>query len=504
MSAAEPRDGTRDASSTARIPTQDAPGLGRNTGGVRLHRVPNPRWRAVPCASLRAHPRYVALPPVERVLCGASTTPVVDDAALPFVRQHTDQWIRARAGRVTTSTFALALGFWSDDFAVSHLRLPPRGRASRNAVLAAARDAVSFVAHESAREVLPHANAVTRTRCLEAVEAYNAELAAANGDDLKLAALDAGGWAVTRERAVVAAAGGARDVACALGKEQEAAALLAVLGAFPNSYLVETGAVALSGDGLGGAAGANLNLAASPDGVLVFPALGHSEDATETTLARAVEAGFRSECFAKPTRSKSKPFFKSTSKRGAPPRLAVRGVAASYFGNVFPDDETRVAVAVEVKVASPFVWSTSGLKSYNNQAQYKVDAASDGAKDHVAPIHVPQAQLEAAALRVAGTVVVSYSPVSGGANAGASLRMRYVPRDDAYVKCALEVLRANAIAEDIVGSSLTHVGSSGEETRSRFLRLVRKTKRLASSAALVADLAPIPIPDGADDVPFLR
>ena len=430
-------------------------------------------------------------------MCGASTTPVVDDAALPFVRQHTDQWINARAGRVTTSTFALALGFWSDDFAVSHLRLPPRGRASRNAVLAAARDAVS-VAHERAREVLPretNANAVTRTRCLEAVEAYNAELAAASGDDLKLAALDAGGWAVTRERAVVAAAGGARDVACALGKEQEAAALLAVLGAFPNSYLVETGAVALSGDG--GAAGANLNLAASPDGVLVFPALGHSEDATETTLARAVEAG-SSECFAKPTRSKSKPS-KSTSKRGAPPRLAVP-VAASHFGNVFLDDETRVAVAVEVKVASPFVWSTSGLKSYNNQAQYKVDAASDGAKDHVAPIHVPQAQLEAAALRVAGTVVVSYSPCSGGANAGASLRMRYVPRDDAYVKRALEVLQANAIAEDIVGEETP----SGEETRSRFLRLVRKTKRLASSAALVAELAPIPIPDGADDVPFLR
>ena len=240
MSAAEPRDGTRDASSTARIPTQDAPGLGRNTGGVRLHRVPNPRWRAVPCASLRAHPRYVALPPVERVLCGASTTPVVDDATLPFVRQHTEQWMAARAGRVTTSTFALALGFWSDDFAVSHLRLPSRGRASRDAVLAAARDATS-VAPESAREFpATNANAVTRTRCLEAVEAYNAELAAANGDDSKLAALDAGGWAVTRERAVVAAAGGARDVACALGKEQEASALLAVLGAFPNSYLVET------------------------------------------------------------------------------------------------------------------------------------------------------------------------------------------------------------------------------------------------------------------------
>ena len=408
----------------------------------------------------------------------------------------------ARAGRVTTSTFALALGFWSDDFAVSHLRLPSRGRASRDAVLAAARDATS-VAPESAREFFAtNANAVTRTRCLEAVEAYNAELAAANGDDSKLAALDAGGWAVTRERAIVAAAGGARDVACALGKEQEASALLAVLGAFPNSYLVETGAVALGGDG-GELLGAKLNLAASPDGVLVFPALGHSEDATETTLARAVEAG-SSGCFAKPTRSKSKTSksktSKSKSKKGAPPRLAVP-VAANRFGNVFPDDETpRVAVAVEVKVASPFVWSTSGLKSYNNQAQYKVDAAFDGAKDHVAPIHVPQAQLEAAALRVAGTVVVSYSPCGGGANAGASLRMRYVPRDDAYVKRALEVLQANAIAEDIVGEETP----SGEETRSRFLRLVRKTKRLASSAALVADLAPIPIPNGADDGPFLR
>lgn len=408
----------------------------------------------------------------------------------------------ARAGRVTTSTFALALGFWSDDFATSHLRLPSRGRASRDAVLAAARDATS-VAPESAREFFAtNANAVTRTRCLEAVEAYNAELAAANGDDSKLAALDAGGWAVTRERAIVAAAGGARDVACALGKEQEASALLAVLGAFPNSYLVETGAVALGGDG-GELLGAKLNLAASPDGVLVFPALGHSEDATETTLARAVEAG-SSGCFAKPTRSKSKTSksktSKSKSKKGAPPRLAVP-VAANRFGNVFPDDETpRVAVAVEVKVASPFVWSTSGLKSYNNQAQYKVDAAFDGAKDHVAPIHVPQAQLEAAALRVAGTVVVSYSPCGGGANAGASLRMRYVPRDDAYVKRALEVLQANAIAEDIVGEETP----SGEETRSRFLRLVRKTKRLASSAALVADLAPIPIPNGADDGPFLR
>jgi hypothetical protein len=72
--------------------------------------------------------------------------------------------------------------------------------------------------------------------------------------------------------------------------------------------------------------------------------------------------------------------------------------------------------------------------------------------------------------------------------------MRYVPRDDAYVETALRVLRANASAEK-------------EETTTRcrdFDKLVRRTKRLASSAALVADLAPIPIPEGADDSAFLR
>jgi hypothetical protein len=428
------------------------------------------------------------------VLSGASGAPVVDDAALPFIRQHTEQWMAARAGRVTTSTFALALGFWSDEFALAHLRLPLRGRASKEARDAAARDAVSVASEDvrvDAESAKSASDAATRARCLAAVDAYNAELAAAvaDGDDGKLAALDAGGWAITREQAVAAAAGGARDVACALGKEQEAAALLAVLGAFPNSYLVETGAVALGG--------CAANLAASPDGVLVFPALGHSEDATETTLAKVVAAGSY-ERLAKPKPSKQSKRSKQSkpSKRPKDRVAAYHSSPSSASAWPVPDipQKTRVAVAVEVKVASPFVWSTSGLKSYNNQAQYKVDAACDGAKDHVAPIHVPQAVLEAAALRVAGTVVVSYSPVSGGANAGASLRMRYVPRDDAYVETALRVLRVNASAEK-------------EETTTRcrdFDRLVRRTKRIASSAALVADLAPIPIPEGAEDSAFLR
>ena len=488
MSAVEPRDGTLSA---GYVPTHDPPGLGRNTGGVRLRRVPNPRWRAVPYASLRAHPRYVALPPVERVLSAASITPVVDDVALPFIRQHTEQWTAARAGRVTTSTFALALGFWSDDFALAHLRLPLRGRASREARDAAARDAVSVALKDITADTA-NANAGTRTRCLAAVEAYNAELAAAIADganEEKLASLDMGGWAVTREHAVAAAAGGARDVACALGKEQEAAALLAVLGAFPNSHVLEIGSVALGGGGCGA------NLAASPDGVLILPALGRSEDATETTLAKAVEAGSTGG-FAKPTRSKAKPpkLAKGAERPAAKP-LCVKSAVDECVPKNF------IAVALEVKVASPFVWSTSGLKSYNNQAQYKIDGAFDGARDSVAPGHVPQAQLEASALGLAGTAVVSYSPASGGASAGASLRMRYVPRDDAYMEAALGILRCNAIGAD--GSSKVDP-KDRDERRLRFNRLVRRTKRIASSAALVADLAPIPIPEGADGSTFLR
>ena len=262
-----------------------------------------------------------------------------------------------------------------------------------------------------------------------------------------------------------------------------------MLGAFPNSHVLEIGSVALGGGGCGA------NLAASPDGVLILPALGRSEDATETTLAKAVEAGSTGG-FAKPTRSKAKPpkLAKGAERPAAKP-LCVKSAVDECVPKNF------IAVALEVKVASPFVWSTSGLKSYNNQAQYKIDGAFDGARDSVAPGHVPQAQLEASALGLAGTAVVSYSPASGGASAGASLRMRYVPRDDAYMEAALGILRCNAIGAD--GSSKVDP-KDRDERRSRFNRLVRRTKRIASSAALVADLAPIPIPEGADGSTFLR
>ena len=470
---------------------------------------------------------------------------MIDDDTLPFIRQHTTQWVAARAGRVTTSTFALALGFWSEDFSLNHLNMPLRGRSSRDARDAAARDAVCTQTRPNNDSTDESINtSATRLKCLEAVAKYNAQLSAvaaasdfalptAFPDELLLS-LNPGGWAIAREHAIGAACGGAREVACALGKEQENAAVLAVLWAFPNSKVFETGSVALHG--------ANVNLAASPDGVLVIPGFGFSNDATETVLAKAVDAGGgtwrdtnTSVGSAKKTKKKTakkKPSRRKPSMTGddaanfspcdGAPRLATTEFENPKWCAAVP--KNHVAVALEIKVASPFRWSTSGLKSFNNQAQYKVDQSSEGARDFVAPSHVPQLQLEAACLHVAGTLCVSYSPFSAGCNAGGSLRARYVPFDQTYMDTAVRVLRDNAgVAPDTSDGSLdpgsTYIddkspsGSRRDDDdavfdsssrRTRFDWLVRNTKRIANKSTHVCDLAPVPIPPGADDNPFLR
>ena len=184
-------------------------------GGVRLHRVPNPRWRAVPARlfariSVRRAPAGRAR--VVRCLHHASRRrrhASVRSAAHRAVdgcasRARHDVHVRARARLLVGRLRDIASGSSPPASLprVGGTRSSPRRETRRRSLQKAPGE---FPA--------TNANAVTRTRCLEAVEAYNAELAAANGDDSKPRALDAGGWAVTRERAVVAAAGGARDVA---------------------------------------------------------------------------------------------------------------------------------------------------------------------------------------------------------------------------------------------------------------------------------------------------
>jgi hypothetical protein len=48
----------------------------------------------------------------------------VDDAVLPFVMQHTPEWMAAREGRITTGNFATVLGLWCTDAAMGALNLP--------------------------------------------------------------------------------------------------------------------------------------------------------------------------------------------------------------------------------------------------------------------------------------------------------------------------------------------------------------------------------------------
>ena len=92
-------------------------------------------------------------------------------------------------------------------------------------------------------------------------------------------------------------------------------------------------------------------------------------------------------------------------------------------------------------MTSPFRWSTAGLKSFNNMAQYRVDEAdADVPRDRVSPLHVPQLQLEAAAAECVGTLVVSYAPC-GNTPGGAAMRLSYVPPDEEYRRGIFSLLR---------------------------------------------------------------
>jgi hypothetical protein len=204
------------------------------------------------------------------------------------------------------------------------------------------------------------------------------------------------------------------------------------------------------------------------------------------------------------------------------------------------------AVAVEVKVSSPFRWSTQGLTSFNNMASYKVDWSADLPRDHVQALHVPQLQLEALVARVPGTVLVSYTPAGsvgsggggsggkgvggegGGGGGGAGARIFYVPADRQFQKSTLALLREHAKhgllpgcfsssgrgrgegSDGSGGGSDGGVGSAGggggsAERREAYGAFLRRTRRVAAGAVTIADLAPVlPAPGTANTEPFLR
>jgi hypothetical protein len=277
-----------------------------------------------------------------------------------------------------------------------------------------------------------------------------------------------GGWAVSMGEAASAAAGGARGVAQALGREQEGAALYALLQACPNCTLLETGLILLRANALpphwGFQPADVLPMGASPDGILLFPwpdtsrpgaAAGLS--AVETQIARAVATGVAAAAAAADHSTNSKKGkgsgkggssskAKSKGKAKTKPTTSAtttakqpnggEGYAGTYPWGVVPAGYG--AVAVEVKVCSPFRWSTEGLSSFNNMASYKVDQSADLPRAHALPLHAPQLQLECLAAGVPGTLMVSYSPVGAG---GGGARMLYVPADPVFQRNALSLLR---------------------------------------------------------------
>ena len=86
----------RDVADDARCPQMDHVGA--------WGRVPNLYWCAPHDDQLRRHPRFRALPPVERLALGS-------EASYRFVRQGTELWDDLHRGRLTTGCLTGALGF---------------------------------------------------------------------------------------------------------------------------------------------------------------------------------------------------------------------------------------------------------------------------------------------------------------------------------------------------------------------------------------------------------
>ena len=582
-------------SSRAGCPSADAEGRGHGTGLVRGHRVPNLRWRAPTIGSLRRHPRYRGLPPVERLLRGVLTgvdgdatdeSVVEDDAALPFLRQHTPAWEAARAGRITTGNLATALGLWSSEAGIGQLNLPKAGFKTREmqaseleqarAPRAGRGRAASERENSSTPSTLPvdgsddddddgtmprGQSSRTRDRCIGEVDAYNASLGPGPPEDYRDEA--EGGWAVTTCEAVAAAASGANRVASALGREQETAALYALLQACPNSTLLEVGVIPLNPlssqlTEWGFEPGHVPAMGASPDGVLILP-LPVEDDkyesavslsAVEMDIVRAVltarkgggggdirrvggAGGGGKKSRKHPAKAKRK---KKMKKSGAKRRDD--GDDCGCEQDVHdPDDDLsppwgaaipagHVAVAVEVKVSSPFRWSTEGLTSYNNMASYKVDWSADLPRDHVQALWTPQLQLEALVARVPGTLVVSYTPagtVSAASSrkdsGGGGARIFYMPADLAYQRTLLGLLREHVVDGLLPGCFSNRMsggvisrgdegsggnGAGSAKRREAYAAFLRRTRRLATGAVAIADLAPVaPAPGTEQTEPFL-
>ena len=471
-----------------RIVTEDTPGLGHNSGRVRGHRVPNLRWRAITIGSLRRHPRYRALPPESAVLLEATNPRDADDATLPFVRQHTPAWEAAREGRITTGTLALALGLWCSESAMGALNLPRAGRQSRDAQREVLDAAVAV------RPVKPpNDRTAARARCLAETDAYAARLARDLGPARDYADETEGGWAVTVSDNVKAAASGARAVARQLGREQEAAALLALLRACPNARLLEVGLLPLDvpladaearGDGDAGrstpsTSGATGRVAGRRVDLPARERRSHRGETRggcarrRTRRRRAVHVQLSRVVFERTTKKKKK---RNAGRRNLPADDDADGDrpgGSSTPAWGYPIPPGHAAVAVEVKVTSPFRWSTAGLKSFNNMAQYRVDEAdADVPRDRVSPLHVPQLQLEAAAAECVGTLVVSYAPC-GNTPGGAAMRLSYVPADEEYRRGIFSLLRKTVVGGSAGmfrggggdGGTRTREGNEGKRTR---------------------------------------
>jgi hypothetical protein len=523
--------------------------------------APNVFWRSVPLDHLRLrHPRFVPLPESVAVAAPSAERATATAATSPHVRQGTAAWGLLRRGAATTASLPELVGLRL------HTTTPPGGGRRRGGGGGGGKGGGSTAAAEAerrrqaalARLRLPPAGADELAAALEgtggrvvAADPAEAAVAAAVANEARRAALFAeksGGASKgddeqqrrqQREReeeevgycrAVLlrAASMASPEVAVRLawGQAQEAAALEAVLRAFPRSRLEEVGAFFFCGGG--GGSGDDLRVGASPDALITHPPVawkgedlrvaaeawrqGSSEEdeggdgeagarraARRVLLRRALERATTTTTTAKEEEDPDPfPLLPLSAAAGAPDATAQldaaldAALAAAAAANNNDDESSntfhqaalslplfQAREAVEVKNHSPFkLKGRTKARGGGWRVQFGRPSAQRLA-DRLRPQWLLQAQAHALCCGSGSALVVSRCAISGS-------RIFRVWADEAYQRELLLLLLLDCDGGDeaAAAAAAERRAAFGERTR-------RMVEALGMEEAAVSDVPPV-------------
>ena len=423
----------RDVADDARCPQMDHVGA--------WGRVPNLHWCAPHDDQLRRHPRFRALPPVERLALGS-------EASYRYVRQGTELWDDLHRGRLTTGCLTGALGFQEEGV---HRALGMGGRSGSHGPLVGA--------YHRLRQPLLRFDLGARTLEQEeaaneaAVRAYNENLPSPGErvDDSDTEPVSASAEATKKPRrnakGKTKKKGGARHA-----RAKTAAASFA-RAPWTASRDARSRRAAQRGEG-----GVRMSWGSAQEvGTVATLALRHPDAVAEEVGLCVVDRSI----------------LPASWNLGALPPMGASPDGVITLDVDVGDGRGRVRrrLAVEVKNSSPFrrCPGRPGRFVVFDREQYDTPPA----------YHMPQLQMEMLALGVDGGLLCMQSATRG-------VRVFYVARDDDYARRMLEILSSFYEEHVLTGIPPPERMFQGRESHAR---LVRETIRIAREAVVVEQLA---------------